>query len=36
MEHGMSEKSFMSLQKHLDDLKQKMYMNRMSEEENIP
>jgi Mn-dependent DtxR family transcriptional regulator len=36
MEHGMSENSFMALQKHLDELKQKMYMNRKGDEENIP
>ena len=32
MEHGMSEESFIALQGHLKDLKQKMYMRKRPEE----
>ena len=32
MEHGMSEESFTALNRHLKELKQKMYMRRKSEE----
>ena len=32
MEHGMSEESFIALQKHLEGLKQKMYMKNRGEE----
>jgi len=32
MEHGMSEESFIALQKHLSDLKQRMYMRKRTEE----
>ena len=32
MEHGMSEESFIALEKHLEGLKQKMYMKKKNEE----
>ena len=32
MEHGMSEESYIALEKHLEGLKQKMYMKKKNEE----